>query len=73
MVRGKKSNSLYTKKAKVRINSINVMEKEVPIELWHKRLGHMSEKGLQRLARKDLLLGIKCAHLQNCVDCIHEK
>ena len=49
------------------------MEKEVPIELWHKRLGHLSEKGLQRLARKDLLPGIKCEHLQNYIDCIHGK
>ena len=63
MARGKKTNSLYIIKVKVRINSINVMEKEVPIELWHKRLGHMSEKGLQRLARQDLLPGMKGAHL----------
>ena len=73
MARGKKTNSLYTTEAKVQINSTNVMEKEVPIELWHKRLGHMSEKGLQRLARQDLLPGMKGAHLQNCVDCIHGK
>ena len=73
MAREKKSNSLYTIEAKVRINSTNVMEKEVSIELWHKRLGHMSEKGLQRLVRKDLLPGIKGAHLQNCVNCIHGK
>ena len=33
----------------------------------------MSEKGLQRLARQDLLPGMKGAHLQNCVDCIHGK
>ena len=46
MARGKKTNSLYTTEAKVQINSTNVMEKEVPIELWHKRLSHMSEKGL---------------------------
>ena len=36
MARGKKTNSLYTIEAKVRINSINVMEKEVQIKLWHK-------------------------------------
>ena len=73
MARGKKINSLYTTEAKVRINSTNVMEKEVTIELWHKRLSHMSEKGLQRLARQDLLPVMKGVHLQNCVDCIHGK
>ena len=73
MARGKKTNSLYTTEAKVRINSTYVMEKEVTIELWHKRLSHMSEKGLQRLARQDLLPVMKGVHLQNCVDCIHGK
>ena len=36
MARGKKINSLYITDAKVQINSINVIEKEIPIELWHK-------------------------------------
>lgn len=46
MARGNKMNSLYTTKAKLRKSWKNVIEKEIPIELWHKRLGHMSEKRL---------------------------
>ena len=46
MARGKKTNSLYTTEEKVQINLTNVMNKEVLIELCHKRLGYMSEKGL---------------------------
>ena len=32
---------------------VNIAERDSSIELWHKRLGHMSEKGLHSLARKD--------------------
>ncbi|KAK9018106.1 hypothetical protein V6N11_001090 [Hibiscus sabdariffa] len=36
------------------------------IELWHKRLSHMSEKWLNCLAKKNQLSGLKNATLKNC-------
>ena len=39
-------------------------------ELWHKRLCHMSQKGMQMLAKKDLLLEMKKDHQGKCVNCL---
>ena len=38
-------------------------------ELWHKRLDHMSERGMHFLAEKDLLQEVKGMHLEKCADC----
>ena len=38
------------------------------MELWHRRLEHISEKGLQILFRKELLLHIKGKSLKPCID-----
>ena len=55
MARGKKQNSLYVMEAKLHKGEINVAQRDVSIELWHKRLGHINEKGLQTLSRKQFL------------------
>ena len=39
-------------------------------EFWHKRLSHMSERGVHMLAEKHLLLEVKGMHLNQCVDCM---
>ena len=39
-------------------------------ELWHKRLGHMSETIMHILANKRLLQEVKGIHLEKCVDCM---
>ncbi|GKV40824.1 hypothetical protein SLEP1_g48425 [Rubroshorea leprosula] len=54
MARGKKRFLLYETQAKQCQGQINVTEADA-IELWHKRLGHLSEKGLQILSKKELL------------------
>ena len=41
-------------------------------ELWHKRLGHISERGLHMLVKKDLSK-VKGMHLKRCVDCLARK
>ena len=51
---------------------MNIVENEASTELWHKRLGHMSEKGLQVLARKKLL-PIKGMSLLPCTHCLSGK
>ena len=38
-------------------------------ELWHRRLCHMSEKGMKRLADDNLIL-VKNVHLEKCTDCL---
>ena len=47
--RGKKQNSLYAMEAKLHKGEINAVQQDVSIKLWHRRLGHISEEGLQLL------------------------
>ena len=42
-------------------------------ELWHKRLWHMSEKGMRRLADDNLIPEVKNVELENCTDCLAGK
>ncbi|KAK0598112.1 hypothetical protein LWI29_031773 [Acer saccharum] len=53
LARGKKESTLYSTQAKVSGRDVNTLSNNSSIELWHKRLGHMSEKGLQTLARRE--------------------
>nr|AAR96002.1 retrotransposon-like protein [Musa acuminata] len=55
MARGNKLNSFYVLEAKLHKGEINAIQKGESIDLWHKRLGHISEKELQTLARKQFL------------------
>eukprot|EP00253_Pinus_taeda_P029010 PITA_29010 len=41
--------------------------------LWHHRLGHMSEKGMQILHSRNLLPGLKHVDLKLCENCVYEK
>ncbi|VVA94852.1 unnamed protein product [Arabis nemorensis] len=54
MARRKKEGSLYVTQAKLCKEEVNVAN--VDMELWHRRLGHMSEKGLNILARNKSFL-----------------
>ena len=70
---GKKTCSLYTMQAKIYKGVVNTLENDSSTDLWHRRLGHMSEKGLQALSKKELLVGIKGTPLTTCVHCFHGK
>ena len=50
IARGKKEGSLYIMQGKICKWEINVAQ-DTTKELWHKRLGHMSEKGLEFLTK----------------------
>ena len=54
LVRGKKNNTLYKIEARLVQGKVNIVENEASTELWHKRLGHMSEKRLHVLAKKKI-------------------
>ena len=64
--------TLYRSYAKVCKNELNSVEDSSP-ELWHKRLGHMSEKGLQVLAKKSLIPFAKGTHKNSCEFCVFGK
>ena len=45
----KETKHLYVMEAKLHKGEINSAQRDVSIELWHRRFGHISEKGLQTL------------------------
>ena len=71
--KGKKSSSLYLMQARVIESSINAVDDDSTVELWHNRLGHMSEKGLMILVKKNLLSGMKKGSLKKCAHCLSGK
>ena len=73
MARGKKQNTLYVMEAKLHKGDINVVQRDGSIELWHRRLGHISEKGLQTLARKQFLPNLQDMPLKTCDHCLFGK
>ena len=46
VAKGKKLNSLYVMQATLRKGEVNAIQKDVNFDIWHKRLGHINEKGL---------------------------
>ena len=50
VARGRKQGNLYVTKTKLCNGLLNIAENDTSAELWHKRLRHMSEKGMHALA-----------------------
>ena len=73
VARGMKFYGLYWLKASILFNVVNVIDCDNSSYLWHKRLSHISEKGMNCLAEKNLLPGLKGAKLENCAHCLAGK
>jgi len=71
MARGEKQSKLYWTKALVAKDSVNAMYMEA--SLWHRRLGHISEKRLNCVAKKDVLMGLRNVELEKCSHCMAGK
>ena len=69
MARARKTNTLYLMHARLCRNEVNVVS-DTAGELWHKRLCHMSEKGMRKLAADDLIPEVKNMHLDKFADCL---
>ncbi|WVZ18179.1 hypothetical protein V8G54_005501 [Vigna mungo] len=67
IARGKKSGTLY--KTAGACHLIAVAANENP-NLWHQRLGHMSEKGMKIMHSKGKLPGLQSIEIDMCEDCI---
>ena len=52
---------------------VNAVENDGAMELWHKRLGHMSEKGMSVLSKNEVIQGIFGLHLKECSHCFAGK
>ena len=51
----------------------SVIHKDNMTKLWHLRLGHMSERGMQILSKEGLLGGYKINDLEFCEHCVFGK
>ena len=69
-MKGKKVNTLYILQDSTVTGDATVSMSEDPnldtTNLWHMRLGHMSERGLYVLSKKSLLCGKKTEKLDFC-------
>nr|GEW47223.1 retrotransposon protein, putative, Ty1-copia subclass [Tanacetum cinerariifolium] len=67
VARGKRESKLYMTHPKISKSIVNVVDNDDMTELWNNRLGHMSEKGMTILSKKNVLSGVhdinlKCSH-----------
>lgn len=53
--------------------SVASTSQENSTTMWHRRLGHMSERGLKVLMERDLLTGLKTVSLPFCEHCVISK
>ncbi|WVZ00646.1 hypothetical protein V8G54_026715 [Vigna mungo] len=67
IARGRKSGTLY--KTEGACHLIAVAMNESP-NLWHRRLGHMSEKGMRMMHSKGKLPSLRSIEFDMCEDCI---
>lgn len=73
VARGNICGSLYKTYVKSCQPSLNAIEEETPANLWHRRLGHMSVKGLTTLAKKEAISIDKDVSLDPCEHCLFGK
>ncbi|PHT50737.1 hypothetical protein CQW23_10484 [Capsicum baccatum] len=67
---GDKRRALYWTTASTYANMVNAVESASFSILWHKRLSHISDKRLNVLAKKKLLLHFESAKLEKCEHCL---
>ncbi|KAK2378762.1 putative mitochondrial protein [Trifolium repens] len=70
IARGKKSGTLYKTARTCHLIAIAVNENP---NLWHQRLGHMSEKGMKIMHSKGKLPSLRSTEIDICEDCIFGK
>ncbi|KAE8708014.1 E3 ubiquitin-protein ligase SINAT3 [Hibiscus syriacus] len=71
IARGKKTDTLYITSNLE--NIIAVADADGKSNIWHQRLGHMSEKGMKTLLSKGKLSDLKNVDVGLCEDCIFGK
>nr|GEZ05041.1 retrovirus-related Pol polyprotein from transposon TNT 1-94 [Tanacetum cinerariifolium] len=63
VARRKRESKLYMTHPKISKSIVNAVDNDDMTELWHKRLGHMSEKGMSILSKKNVM--------ENILDLVH--
>ena len=66
-----KVRNIYRLKGSTQVSEAAIVsEKEEGTRLWHQRLGHISEKGLQILMKRKSLLDLKSLKFDFCKHCM---
>ena len=73
VVKGKRTGTLYFLADSGSSVSVATGDTSTVTTLWHRRLGHLSEKNLSILHRRELLPGLKKVNLEFCEECIYGK
>ena len=73
VAKGKIQNTLYVMETELHKGKINAAQRDGSIELWHRRLGHISEKRFQTLARMQFLANLRGMPLKTCDHCLFGK
>ena len=68
LARGKKIDTLYMTSCPR--DAIAIADASTDTSLWHRRLGHMSEKGMKMLLSKGKLPELKSIDFDMCESCI---
>ena len=68
LAHGKKTNTLYMTSSPR--ETITVAKANTDTSLWHRRFGHMSEKGIKMLLSKGKLPELKSIDFNMCESCI---
>ena len=67
---GTKHRNLYVLQGKTIYGEANVTTSQVDANVWHMRLGHMSEKGLVKLHKRNLLPKLRSCKYDFCEHCV---
>ena len=70
VLKAKRESNLYFLQGSSHIDEVNLVSVEDETSLWHSRLGHVSQKGIDVLVRKGLIDKKKISTLQFCESCI---
>ena len=73
IAKGVARGTLYKTNAEICQGELNAAHEENFADLWHKRMGHMSEKGLQILSKKSLISFAKGTTIKSCNYCLFGK
>ena len=75
VMKAQRIGNLYKLVGRTQVNGTALVyeEESGPTQLWHQRLGRMSERGLQVLMNRKLLPNLKTLNLMFCRHCIFGK
>jgi len=78
IMRGKRVGNLYFLQGSTVTGSVSIASSDPTSDvnvtkLWHMRLGHMSERGMTILSKRDLLCGQCTSSLEFCEHCVFGK